>query len=94
MCLGRSLLSHNNRDYWKEISRIRSKCHSSSSVINGYNDSTDITNDFASKYNVFYNSVTSDHTDLQSMALSIRKDIITTSESTDHSFPMSLLCQI
>ena len=41
---------------------------------------------FASKYNVLYNSVTSDPTDLQSMAVSIRKDIITTSESTDHSF--------
>ena len=84
--LGRSLLSHNNRDYWKEISKIRSKCRSSSSVINGYNDSSDIANEFASKYNVLYNSVTSDPTDMQSMALSIRKDIITTSESTDHSF--------
>ena len=30
--------------------------------------------------------MTSDPTDLQSMALSIRKDLITTSESTDHSF--------
>ena len=30
--------------------------------------------------------MTSDPTDMQSMALSIRKDIITTSESTDHSF--------
>ena len=84
--LGRSLLSHNNRDYWKEISKIRNKCHPSSSVINGYNDSTDIANEFASKYDVLYNSVTSDPTDLQSMTLSIRKDIITTSESTDHSF--------
>ena len=84
--LGRSLLSYNNRDYWKEISKIRSKCRSSSSVINGYTDSTDIANEFASKYNVLYNSVTRDPTDMQSMALSIRKDIITTSDSTDHSF--------
>ena len=30
--------------------------------------------------------MTSDPTDLQSMALSIRNDIITISESTDHSF--------
>ena len=81
------MLSHNNRDYWKEISKIRSKCRSSSSVVNGYNDSTDISNEFASKYNVLYNSVSSDPTDLQSMAFSNRKDIITTSESTDHSFP-------
>ena len=57
------------------------------SIINGYNDSTDIANEFASKYNVLYNSVTSDPTDMQSMALSIRRDIITTSEGTDHSFP-------
>ena len=84
--LGRSLLSHNNRDYWKEISKIRSKCRSSSSVVNGYNDSTDISNEFASKYNVLYNSVSSDPNELQSMALSIRNDIITTSESTDRSF--------
>ena len=84
--LGRSLLSYNNRDYWKEISKIRSKCRSSSSVINGYTDSTDIANEFASKYNVLYNSVTRDPTDMQSMALSIRKGIITTSDSTDHSF--------
>ena len=52
IALGRSLLFHNNRDYWKEISMIRSKCRSSSSVVNGYNDSTDILNKFASKYNV------------------------------------------
>ena len=84
--LGRSLLSHNNRDYWKEISKIRSECRSSSSVINRYNDSSDIANKFASKYNILYNSMTSDPTDLHSMTLSIRKDIITTSESTDHSF--------
>ena len=30
--------------------------------------------------------MTRDPTDMQSMALSIRKDIITTSDSTDHSF--------
>ena len=84
--LDRSLLSYDNRDYWKEISKIRSKCRSSSSVINGYTDSTDIVNEFASKYNVLYNSVTRDPTDMQSMAVSIRKDIITTSDSTDHSF--------
>ena len=61
--LGRSLFSHSNRDYWKDISKIRSKCRSSSFVINGYNDSTDIANEFASKYNVIYNSVTRDPTD-------------------------------
>ena len=80
------MLSHNNRDYWKEICKIRSKCCSSSSVVNGYNDSTDIANEFASEYNVLHNNVSSDPTELQSMALSIRKDIITTSESTTHSF--------
>ena len=73
--LGRYLLSHNNRDYWKEISKIKSKCSSSFSVINGYNDSTDIENEFASKYNVLYNSVTCDPTDLQSMRLSIRRKL-------------------
>ena len=73
--LGRFIISQ-KRDYWKETSKIISKCRSSSSVINGYNDSTDIANEFASKYNVLYNSVTSDPTDLKSMALSIRKDII------------------
>ena len=41
---------------------------------------------FASKYNVLYHSVSSDPTELQSMVLSIRKDSITTSESTDRSF--------
>ena len=81
------MISHNNRDYWKEISKIRSKCRSSSSAVNGYNNSTDISNKFANKYNVLYNSVSSDPTELQSMTLSIRKYIITTSESTDRSFP-------
>ena len=69
-----------------ESNKIRSKCRSSSSVIDVYTDSTDRANKFAGKYNVLYNSVTSDPTDLQSMVLSIRKDFITTSESTDHSF--------
>ena len=51
-------------DYWKEISKIINQCRSSSSVVNDYNDSTDISNEFASKYNLFYNSVSSDPTEL------------------------------
>ena len=68
----RYLLSNNNRDYWKEISKIRSKCRSSSSIVNGYNVSTDISNGFAGEYNILYNSVSSDPTEIQLMALSIK----------------------
>ena len=48
----------------------------------------------SSKYSVLYNSVSSDPTDLQVMPLSLRNDILTTSESTDRSIPMAFLCQI
>ena len=40
---------------------------------------------FVSRYNLLYNNVSSDPTEFHSMALSIRKDIKTTSESTNHS---------
>ena len=55
--------------------------------MNGYSDSKDISNEFANNYNTLYNSVSSDLTDLQSMARAIREDITIASESTVHIFP-------
>ena len=85
--LGRALLTQSNRDYWREISKVRGKGRSNSSVVNGYSDSKDISNEFANNYNILYNSVSSDLTDLQSMAHAIREDITIASESTDQIFP-------
>ena len=52
--LDRALLTHSNRDYWREISKVRGKGRSNSSIVNGYSDSKDISKEFANNYNFVY----------------------------------------
>ena len=75
--LGRSLLLNGNRDYSRELKKIRRKIRSVTSVIDGFTESKDIANAFASKYSVLYNSVINPDVELQFMSLSIEQGIHT-----------------
>ena len=68
--LGRALVSHRNRDYWREARKIREKNKSNAAVVNGYTESKDIASAFANKYSLLYNSVRSDPDELYSPAYS------------------------
>ena len=54
---GRALLLNGNRDYSRELKKIRGKIRSVISVIDGFTESMDIANAFASKYIVYYITV-------------------------------------
>ena len=73
--LGRALVSHRNRDYWREVRKIRGKKKSNDAVVNGFTESQDIANKFANKYSLLYNSVRSDPNGLYSLAYSIDNGI-------------------
>ena len=75
--LGRALLLNGNRDYSRELKKIRGKVRSVTSVIDGFTESKDIANAFASKYSVLYNSVISPDAELQFMSQSIEQGIHT-----------------
>ena len=75
--LGRALLLNGNRDYSRELKKIRGKIRSVTSVIDGFTESKDIANAFASKYSVLYNSVISPDAKLQFMSQSIEQGIHT-----------------
>ena len=81
--LGRALVSHRNRDYWREVRKIRGKKKSNAAVVNGYTESKDIANEFANKYSLLYNSVRSDPDELHSLAYNI-DDGIQSSCMHDH----------
>ena len=74
---GRALLrrSPNNRDYWKEVRKLRDKKSTVSTVVDGFTDCKDIANTFASKYKLLYNSVLSDELEMQTMTQSIAGEI-------------------
>ena len=69
--LGRALVGHRNRDYWREARKICGKNKSNAAVVNGYTESKDIAN----KYSLLYNSVTSDPDELYSLAYGIDDDL-------------------
>ena len=74
---GRALLRRcpNNRDYWKEVRKLRDKKSTVSTVVDGFTDCKDIANTFASKYKLLYNSVLSDELEMQAMTQSIACEI-------------------
>ena len=73
--LGRALVSHRNRDYWREARKIRGKNKSNAAVVNGYTENKDIANEFANKHSLLYNSVRSDPDELYSLAYGINDGI-------------------
>ena len=83
--LGRALLLNGNRDYSRELKKIRGKNRSVTSVIDrGFTESKDIANAFASKYSVLYNSVISPDAELQFMSQFIEQGIILSVYKTVH----------
>ena len=66
--LGRALLRNGNRDYSRELKKIRERIRSVTSVIDEFTESKDIANAFASKYSVLYNSIIRPDAELQFMS--------------------------
>ena len=59
-------LSNNcNRDFWKEVKRIRGRTYNVSSVVGGQSSSADIANTFASKYSDLYSCISYDIEDME-----------------------------
>ena len=75
--MGKALLLNGNRDYSRELKKIREKIRGVTSVPDGFTESKDIADAFASKYSVLYNSVISPDAELQFMSQSIEQGIHT-----------------
>ena len=75
--LGRALLRNGNREYSRELKKIRERIRSVTSVIDEFTESKDIANAFASKYSVLYNSVIRPDAELQFMSQPTEQDIHT-----------------
>ena len=76
---GRTLLRRcpNNRDYWKDVQKLRDKKSTVSTVVHvdGFTDCKDIANTFASKYELLYNSLLSNELEMQAITQSITGEI-------------------
>ena len=74
---GRALLRRcpNNRDYWKEVRKLRDKKSTVFTVLDGFTDCKDIANTFASKCKLLYNSLLSDELEMQVRIQSIAGEI-------------------
>ena len=55
--MAKSISENNSRDLWKEVYNVRSKCKTSSQCMDDVSGNESISELFAHKYNVLYNSV-------------------------------------
>ena len=75
--MAKSISENNSRDLWKEVYKVRSKCKTSSQCMDGVSGNESISELFAHKYNVLYNSVCSNTTQLNELLALNENDIIT-----------------
>ena len=77
--MAKFISENNSRDLWKEVYKVRSKCKTSSQCIEDVTGNESISELFAHKYNVLYNSVCSNTTQLNELhVLALNEnDIIT-----------------
>ena len=75
-----SILSHNDRDFWSEVKRIRNHRVSSSNVVDNISNAPDIAEFFADKYEDLYSCVAFCATDMDS----VKKDITLLCESAGY----------
>ena len=55
--MAKSISKNNSRDLWKEVYKVRSKCKTSSQCMDDVSGNESISELFAHKYNVLYNSI-------------------------------------
>ena len=55
--MAKSISENNSRDLWKEKYKVRSKCKTSSQCMDDISGKESISELFAHKYNILYNSV-------------------------------------
>ena len=75
--MAKSISENNSRDLWKEVYKVRSKCKTSSQCMDDVSGIESISELFAHKYNVLYNSVCSNTTQLNELLALNENDIIT-----------------
>ena len=75
--MAKSISENNSRDLWKEVYKVRSKCKTSSQCMDDVSGNESISELFAHKYNVLYNSVFSNTTQLNELLALNENDIIT-----------------
>ena len=75
--MAKSISENNSRDLWKEVYKVRSKYKTSSQCMDDVSGNESISELFAHKYNVLYNSVCSNTTQLNELLALDENDIIT-----------------
>ena len=75
--MAKSISENNYRDLWKEVYKVRSKCKTSSQCMDDVTGNESISELFAHKYNVLYNSVCSGTTPLNELLALNKNDIMT-----------------
>ena len=73
--MAKSISENNSRDLWKEVYKVRSKCKTSSQCMDDVSGNESISELFAHKYNVLYNSVCSNTTQLNELLALNENDI-------------------
>ena len=66
---------NNNRDFWKEVNKIKSSKKNLPNVVDDYNDESDIAETFASKYMNLYSSVSCCINDVEELKHNINRSI-------------------
>ena len=81
--MAKSISENNSRDLWKEVYKVRSKCKTSSQCMDDVSGNESISELFAHKYNVLYNSVCSNTTQLNKL-LALNENYIITNCSNNN----------
>ena len=63
--MAKSIAGNNSRDFWKEVHKVRTKHKASSDCMDNVNGEKNISELFANKYMLLYNSVCSNNDQLQ-----------------------------
>ena len=91
--MAKSISENNSRDLWKEVHvyKVRSKCKTSSQCMDDVSGNESISELFAHKYNVLYNSVCSNTTQLNELLALNENDIITNCFNNNTSLLINIL---
>ena len=87
-----ALCEHDDRNFWLEVRRIRSKAHSPSGDIDGKHDEENISDLFTAKYQKLYTSVSYEASEMGSIINDLNVQLSNCSVIADQiSFPMLMM---
>ena len=87
-----SVLANKNRDFWKEVNKMRRQHNKFPSVVDAQTDNNDISQVFASNYVDLYNSVPCDSSELDEISNRISYQIAHDDHTHDHIVHFSEVC--